>query len=209
MKKLIFYTCLLISVLATPGVSCFATEFKLVKRQGAISLYERWVKYHGNTVRELKADFTAATTGMGEVVALLKNQSLGRQWNVNAKNYNVAHTGDDQVWLTYIHYKMPWPMSDQDCCLRYSYKNEPAASTVNTIYFASTLHNKFPVTKSITRLTGTRGKWVVEKKRENLSKITYQVITDKNASVPRWISDPVVYDHLFNTLSQFKTLLES
>lgn len=185
-----------------------ASDFKLVKREKSISVYERWVDYHGHSVRELKVDFIARKGEAAKVIALLKDPSKGSTWNANAKSFRIALTGNETLWYNYVRYDIPWPLSDQDCSLKYYYnKNELQRSTC-TIYFESAASSPFPVVKEVTRLTGTKGKWTIEKNPDGSLKISYQIITDKSSSVPRWLSDPIIHDNVISTMSSFRRLLE-
>lgn len=207
MRTVLKTSMVLIGILLFAGF-CAAGDFELVKADRNISLYERWVKHNGNTVRELKADFFVKAASAQDVVALLKNPAKGPRWNTNAKSYKIAYTTNDAVWLTYVRYKIPWPMDDQDCSLKYSFNKRDLNNPVCNIYFEGILTEKFPVVKNVTRITGTRGKWVVEKVNNGSLKITYQIVTDKSASVPRWVSDPIIHDNLFKTITEFRKLLE-
>ncbi len=185
------------------------SDFKMIKQQNSISLYERWIKHNGNEVRELKAEFEIRSTSIQSILSLLKNGSRGTEWNNNSKTYQVSLTKEEHVWITYICYGIPWPMDDQDCCLRYSY--EPAALTASSfaISFESTNYPAFPVKKDVTRITGTKGKWSIENTGNGNFKIAYQVATDKSSSIPRWISDPLVYNNLLKTIASFRSILEN
>ncbi|WP_114791719.1 hypothetical protein U0035_17635 [Niabella yanshanensis] len=207
MKTVFQYNTLLVLALLFTHF-CSAGDFELIKAERNIALYERWVKHNGHTVRELKADFTVKAASAQDVVALLKNPAKGPRWNTNARNYKIAYTSNDAVWLTYVRYKIPWPMDDQDCSLKYSFNTSDLNSQVCNIYFEGIYTEKFPVVKNVTRITGTRGKWVVEKAKNGSLKITYQIVTDKSASVPRWVSDPIIHDNLFKTITEFRKLLE-
>jgi len=207
MKRILLHCTFLVLVLPLVQL-CRAGDFELVKAERNVALYERWIKHNGNTVRELKASFTAKAASAEAVVALLKNPAKGPKWNTNAKNYKIAYTSNDAVWLTYVRYKIPWPLDDQDCSLKYSFNKADLNNPVCNIYFEGITTDKFPVVKNVTRITGTKGKWMVEKVKEGNLKITYQIVTDKSASVPRWVSDPIIHDNLFKTITEFRKLLE-
>jgi hypothetical protein len=99
-------------------------------------------------------------------------------------------------------------MDDQDCSLKYSFNKSDLNSPVCNIYFEGFNTEKFPVEKNVTRITGTKGKWMVEKAKQGNLRITYQIVTDKSVSVPRWVSDPIIHDNLFKTIIEFRKLLE-
>ena len=206
MKKIYL---LLLLFLATGLVNASAPDdFKLIKVSNGIALYERWVMHNGNKVRELKLSFEVAGAGAADVVALLKDAGKGNSWNVKSSQYEITQTRDANVWLNYIRYSLPWPMEDQDCSLKYSYSKAGTFPGSGTIYFESIRHQVYPQFKNVTRLEGTAGKWVVDQLEHNQSRITYQILTNKSVSVPRWVSDPIVYDNILTTMARFKSLLQ-
>ncbi|GAB3421696.1 SRPBCC family protein [Niabella aquatica] len=187
---------------------CNAADFKLVKNESNINLYERWVPHNGNTVRELKADFVVRTPSADAVIALLKDPDKGAKWNTHARTVKIAVTKNETVWYTYVRYKMPWPMNDQDCGLKYFFNKNDVSKAICPVYFEEAGVMQFPAIKNVNRITGTRGKWVLEKIKNGHLRVTYQIITDKSISVPRWIADPIIHDNLFTTMAAFRELLE-
>lgn len=185
-----------------------AADFKLIQSQQNIALYERWVQHNGNNVRELKAIFTVKTSGAANVIQLLKDAGKGNVWNPNASAYKIRAL-QNTSWLTYIRYKTPFPMDDQDCCLKYSYTDADINKPACSIYFESMASSNYPIKNDVTRITGIKGQWLIENKGNGTAKITYQIVSDKSASVPRWVSDPIIHNNLFTTISGFKKLLEA
>ncbi|WP_346238092.1 hypothetical protein ABDK00_003350 [Niabella insulamsoli] len=139
---------------------CRAGDFEWVKTEKEISVYERWVKHNGNTVRELKVEFTVLSASAGKVIALLKDPAKGPKWNTNAKKFRIVPTANEAVWLNYVRYDIPWPMNDQDCSLKFYYNRSELTQPVCHIYFEEIKTEKFPLVKDVTRITGTKGKWV-------------------------------------------------
>lgn len=185
-----------------------ADDFTLVKKQASIALYERWIQHNNNPVRELKVEFVTRTISLNRLLQLLQDESKGKQWNRNAIQYKVAHQGNAPSWLLYIRYNLPWPLSDQDCCLRYSM---PAANNnhiSSEIFFESSTDPRFTEKAQVTRLTGVKGKWVLEPLNAQTCRVTYFIATNRSSSIPRWVSDPLVYNNLLQSMSSFKTLLE-
>lgn len=206
MKKILF---LWLLVLVGSFLNAAApADFKWVKTSNGIMLYERWVMHNGNKVRELKVCFDAPGAGLTDVVGLLKDAGKGSSWNVRSSQYKVTKTPDEHVWLNYIRYSLPWPMEDQDCSLKYFYNTTAATAGFHTIYFESIQHQVYPRFKNVTRLEGTSGKWTVEQQENRPSRITYQILTNKSGTVPRWVSDPIVYDNILTTMARFKSLLQ-
>ncbi|MFX1705403.1 START domain-containing protein [Chitinophaga sp. CC14] len=183
------------------------SEFKLVKQDNAIALYERWIPgAGGENVREIKAIFQVKCA-IPAVIGLFKDQARGREWNTNASDYRIATAPDPHHWITYIKYDIPWPVDDQDCCLLYRYQEMTGDAA--EVAFESITDHRFPLYNKTTRITGTRGKWIMAPLENGQLQITYMVTTDRSKKIPRWVSDPIIHDNLFRTMTKFKSLLEN
>src|SRR5665213_1118791 len=192
-----------------PAKDVMASDFKIVKKKGAITLYERWITGAKNeTVRELKAEFLVKSN-IEDVISLLKNQSVGIKWNKNASLYKIANSVNTNEWINYIKYAMPAMFDDQECCLLYK---APVSSSSNQnayiINFESAISSFFPANSDVKRITGVNGQWKLEMQANHFLKITYIISSDRSSNMPRFISDPIVHNSLFTTMESFKNLLE-
>jgi hypothetical protein len=196
--------CLLQTTVRAAGVN---DAFVLIRRQKDIALYERWIAgSNSSPVREIKAVFTV-NTGTGNIIALLKDPEKGAGWNKNALDFKIWAI-DHANWITYVCYHIPWPFNNQDMCLHYFIKPAAPQDRHIEITFESVADIHFPIRKDVTRTTGTQGRWLLETQSGGGVQVTYQVTTDKSAKIPRWVSDPLVHNHLFETMNAFKSLLE-
>lgn len=186
----------------TPG------GFKLVKHDKVISLYERWiVGGQGEKIRELKAVFTVKSD-VPSVLHLLKDQQKGPQWNSNVNDYKVFKSTNPDSWMAYIRYDIPWPLDDQDCLLNYRMVQDSGWRQPVEITFNSTLDNRFPISDDIDRVREVHGKWVMEDEGGGYLKITYLISSSHSKNLPRWITDRLIHDNLFSTMTAFKLMLE-
>ena len=189
---------------ALPGYGAHTdtAEFVLVKTVKGINLYERWLMIApGEPAREVKAVFTVDAE-MGEVASLIKDESLALQWNKNTKVYSV-NLVDYDVWICYIQYDLPWPVSNQDCVLQYAQHYQ--ADKIN-IHFNGTDHPLFPLRDGVDRIHEIKGKWVVTRSEGNI-KIEYYVTTTPSKTLPRWITDPIIRNNLIETMLAFRKIL--
>ena len=179
--------------------------FSLVKSAEGVMLYERWItRANQSAVREVKAVFTAVAHPH-QVIRLLKDGPRGKQWNSNALEYKVEHTTSPHAWSTYIRYDLPWPMDDQDGWLLYHCEMQQGLPMV--VHFSSAPPGQHPVYDNITRVHGTRGRWEIEPAGDAI-RVTYIVSTERSSTIPRWMSDPLVQQHLVKTMQKFKAQLE-
>ena len=167
----------LILLLLVVNSNAQAGDYKLVKKDGLISLYEKWIRaMNGEQAREIKAVFFVKATP-ADAIQLLKNQSKGKDWNAGADVYKVVASANTNSWVSYVRYDIPWPVGDQDCCLAYIMKE---STNVTEIFFESTSHTSFPIKSGVGRINGTKGKWLLEKNANGMMKITYTISTNKN-----------------------------
>lgn len=190
---------------AGPG-SAEEKNYKLVKVEGQVALYERWLEVEaGREAREMKAEFTVPV-GPEAVVALLRNEAKTPVWMRRAASCRIMLEGSGQSWLAYVRYNIPWPISDQDCLLRYEVKKNENRRLIN---FRSASDSKAPPMPKVKRMQGISGAWLLEPLPGNKTKITYTVMTTEKPSLPRWATDPVVQGNLLDTMNAFCTLLAS
>jgi len=207
MKSLLsFVSMILFLCSGTLAQTAYASDYKFIKKTGATSLYERWIKgLRGEEVRELKAVLIVEAS-VDKIEQLLKNPAAGTSWNTRASQYRIAATPQPHQWVNYIRYDMPAIMDDQDCCLLFTKKI--LADQVTELSFRSTLADVFPKTNGVKRITGVKGKWRLEPLSKEKTKITYTITSDKSGQIPRIISDPIIRDNLFSTMANFKSLVE-
>lgn len=202
-----------------PALACLLTlvawntmpnegEFKLVKQDKVLSLYERWIPGPGeDQIREVKAVFEVKAD-MEAAISLLTDQAKGQEWNANAKQYRVIINGARSNWITYTRYNIPWPFGDQDCCLSHQVYKTSGSLRSGTIQFESIAHTQFPVTSAVTRIQGTRGRWYFEELPGDRMRVSYTISTNRSKKVPRWVTDPIVRNSLFSSMTSFRTMLQ-
>ena len=178
-------------------------NFVLVKEEHGIALYERWYNVKPDQqAREIKATFRVKAEA-DDAAGLIKDESRGKQWNKKTAEYKVVPENEN-IWLAYILYDLPWPVSNQDCVLRYS--RDFAGDSV-VIKFKETDHPDFPVNKRVQRIPAISGKWVFNEDVSGIS-VEYYITTTPSSTLPSWITDPVIRSNLIETLQAFRSLLE-
>lgn len=178
-------------------------SFVLVKQNNGITLYERWYAINPHQqAREVKATFTV-NAGSEAAVALIKDESRGRKWNRNTEEYRVLPSADN-MWFSYIQYDLPWPVSNQDCVLRY---DQNYSGDSMEIVFRNTQHPAFPIQKRIQRIPEISGKWIFRETARGMD-VEYYITTTPSATLPTWITDPIIRNNLIETLQHFKRILE-
>lgn len=190
---------IMIQLLSAPLLH--AADFRLVKQSSDIFLYERWIGGGDEAVRELKAVFLVRADAPA-IIRLLRDPQRGPRWNPSAREYKVVPAPEPDHWYNYIRYAIPWPFEDQDCCLSF-HIHSPLE-----VQFESAQHPDYPPGEGRTRLTGVKGRWIMEPRHSGMVQVQYFITTHRNRKLPRWASDPIVHNNLVKTMTQFKQLAE-
>jgi len=97
-------------------------EFTLVKKEGAVCLYERWMTYPLSDPpvksREVKGVFyynNTVTAGL----RLVRDDKRAQLWQSSIAEFKVFPSRDTLTWHEYSYHDIPWPMSDQDHFMEY------------------------------------------------------------------------------------------
>ena len=182
-----------------------SSGFLLVKKTKGIELYEKWYEITNQEVaREVKVVYTINAT-IESAAALIESESLATQWNKSSSMYKIIPT-DENSWISYIQYDLPWPMTNQDCVLQYSVSNVTDNHII--IDFKSVEHEIFPTSNNVIRIADVKGKWVF--RETNIGTLVeYSITTMPSPTLPRWVTDPLVRNNLIDTMDEFRTILET
>jgi len=187
----------------------FPEGFALVKRDGDIAIYERWIIFPDSDppqeAREVKGEFTAQSS-IYKVLALIKDKTKIKIWQKHVSEFRVYPQPDTTFWLEYSYHDIPWPVSDQDHFLEYQlYERKPAEELF--LMFKS---RKDPVLapkqNGVTRMI-LSGSWRLQQVSPNQVKVTYRILS-MPIGIPRLFTDPVIRSNLMSTIQALKRLAE-
>jgi hypothetical protein len=205
MKELLLLALVFLPVFKSVGQTA---EFVLVKEEGNISIYERWIKFPKSDppieAREVKGEFVFNNTSAAGV-ALLQNEEKIQLWQHHVSEFKVYPQTDTSYWYEYSYHDIPWPVSDQDHYLIYEF----VESKKNTIFvtFESRADNvKAPVRKGVTRMT-LSGSWTFEQITPKQCKATYRILS-KPMNIPKFLTDPIIRNNMMTTIQRFIAIME-
>lgn len=182
--------------------------FVLVKRDGKIAVYERWLNFPSSNppvkVRELKAVFVFNNTCYAGL-RLLRDETKIFQWQSHVSEFKIHLQRDTTTWLEYSYHDIPWPVNDQDHFMEYKVRAQAKATIVIT--FKSKDDERLaPVRKGVTRMQ-LAGSWTLEQINPTQVKVTYR-ITSKPIGIPKVFTDPIIHNNIVTTLQEFIRLVE-
>ncbi|HMI66596.1 MAG TPA: hypothetical protein VK517_11190 [Cyclobacteriaceae bacterium] len=207
--SLLFLLVFLVVISDSIAQDKFPEGFALVKRDGDIAIYERWIIFPDSDppqeAREVKGEFTAQSS-IYKVLALIKDKTKIKIWQKHVSEFRVYPQPDTTFWLEYSYHDIPWPVSDQDHFLEYQlYERKPAEELF--LMFKS---RKDPVLapkqNGVTRMI-LSGSWRLQQVSPNQVKVTYRILS-MPIGIPRLFTDPVIRSNLMSTIQALKRLAE-
>jgi hypothetical protein len=211
MNHIHFFTLLSIGTLCPAGAAWAqdTDDFVLVKKEGAISLYERWLTYPSSDPpiksREVKGVFYYNNT-VAEGLRLLRDEKRASSWKSNVSEFKIYPSRDTAIWHEYSYHDIPWPVSDQDHFMEYKVAGHKG-SRLLTISFESKVNNTIaPVREGVNRIH-LSGSWTMEQISPGKVKVTYKVLS-KPVGIPKAFADPFIRSNFITTFQDFVALME-
>jgi len=184
-------------------------QFELVKKDGVISIYERWIIFPNSDppieAREVKGEFLI-NSSIYEILHLIKDELKIKIWQSHVTKFKVYPQSDSSVWQEYSYHDIPWPVSDQDHFLEYQLA-EVKPRQEFFITFQSLVNSEVaPKQKGVTRMT-LSGSWRLEQLSEQQVKVTYRILS-MPIGIPRIFTDPIIRSNLMSTIKALTQLAE-
>lgn len=182
--------------------------FLLVKKEGPIAIYERWLTYPASnppiSAREVKGEFFY-NSSVYSSLQLLQNESLIKRWQDHVSEYKIYPQRDTSTWFEYSYHDIPWPVSDQDHFMEYKVSSDKAGHF--HISFNSKVDDRLaPVRKGVTRME-LSGSWTFQQVSPDRVKATYRIFS-KPIGIPRVFTDPIIRSNIMTTIEEYIALLE-
>lgn len=183
--------------------------FVLVKKEGAIAIYERWLTFPSSNppvkAREVKGEFFFNNT-IYAGLHLLKNEKKIQKWQSHVSEYKIYPYKDTTTWMEYSYHDIPWPVSDQDHFMEYRVTSPKAGRILNVAFQSKVNTTLAPVRKGVTRMQ-LAGSWTMEQISPGRVKVTYRILS-KPIGIPKVFTDPIIRSNIITTIEQYIALLE-
>lgn len=209
MNHIHFFTLLSVGTLCTAASawSQGKEEFVLVKKEGSISLYERWLTFPASDppikAREVKGVFYYNNT-VAEGLRLLRDEKRTQLWKSNISEFRIYPSRDSSIWHEYSYHDIPWPVSDQDHFMEYKIGRN---GQLLSISFESKVNNTLAPLRDGVNRVHLSGSWTMEQISPGKVKVTYTVLS-KPGGIPKAVADPFIRSNIITSFQDFIALME-
>jgi hypothetical protein len=181
--------------------------YTLVRTEKNIALSIRDIQLPANySVRQLRAEFVVAGNA-ATMLHVLRDEKFALQWMKGVKEFVVISRNNENEWFAYVQYKIPWPLRNQDCVIRYQCKSVENGD--GFVLNLNSIADYLPERSGIERITHMSSRWAISQCNDNMCMVEYTVYSEQNPRYPRWAIDPVIQNNLISTLSSLRELAEN
>ncbi|WP_235298864.1 SRPBCC family protein [Portibacter marinus] len=200
-KSFILSIVFLITATIIPGEESSAQEWKLVKEENGIKLYNRHIE--GFEFKEVKA-ILHLNADLKKASTFLMNPKNIEKW-MSGCSMSVEKKSGSNVKDYYAIFDAPWPISDRDDYGRIELRH--LSDKRLHIDFRS-IPDGTPKVSSMVRVPYSRGKLIIDIDANGKKVLTYQFLVDRGGSLPDYLREYLENTSPVNTVEKLKYTLE-
>lgn len=181
------------------------SNWELRKQNDDVFIYQRWVEAEpGRKARELYAEIQVKSTP-DQLAQIIRNEDYGTEWLSMADEYKVLRENSDLEWYAYSKFNF-LPALQFDLVTRNEMKFNPAKNSV--VIAISGQPGYLPEDEKYRRLSHFEGRWEFVSTSGTHSRIRYYMFSKTKPFLPRWVTDPFVFNEMENCVSNVKKIAE-
>ena len=209
---------MILILLAGFGFSAMASEpvtsepkttestFTLVKSKNNIDIYSRWIPVtEKRSARQIQVKFSIDAP-IDEALSIILNDNEFTTWMKGTCESRRVQTADQNHWVSYVRFSIPWPLNDQDCIIKY------ALNKHNSTYYEVSIDGDpeylNPI-DGVNRISHMTGSWKLVQTGPNRTLIEYTIFSNQPSSFPKWITDPIIQNNMVHTMTAFREKVEN
>jgi len=182
-----------------------SSSWELRKHDDDVFIYQRWVEAEpGRKARELYAEIQVKSNPE-QLAQIIRNEKYGTEWLSMADEYKVLKKNSDLEWFAYSKFDF-LPALRFDLVARNQMITNSADHSI--VIGISGQPNYLPEDEKYRRLSHFEGKWEFVSTDGTHSRIRYYMFSKTKPFLPRWITDPFVFNEMGNCVSNVKKIAE-
>lgn len=194
---------LLVALLLLPGLSMAQRDWELRKDEKGIKVFTKDVAGYGLKAGKAVTIFDAP---LESCISVLKDVPRLKELFPNCSQAEPISVMGDTVQRHYLRFKAPWPVTDRDCAIQYSYRYDAKTRSVKVV--ATGLPDIYPRQESAIRLTKGYGIWVFTSLADGRTRLDYEFQSDPEGSIPSWLANSTVVDTPMGMLTNFHRMVK-
>ena len=181
------------------------SNWDLCKKKENVSIFQRWVEAEpGRDAREIYVE-TVVSAKPEKLTQIILDENYGKQWLAMADEYKVITRPSPDEWYAYSRFNFT-PLLKFDLITF----NQLSADQENHSYTIgiSGKPDYWPEKKNFRRLSHFSGKWEFIPADDGQTCVRYYLFSKTKPFLPRWITDPFVFNELESCINNVKLIAE-
>ena len=187
-----------------PGLAWAEAEWELKKDDDGIQVLTRAVD--GSRFKAVRATMTV-TTDLSALVALVRDTDACAEWAHLCKSAAEHEVVSETELYVYTHNDLPWPVSDRDALAHVIWAKDPATGAV-TMRARAVGESDLGKRRGIVRLTDALTSWTFRPVEGGIRVIS-DAHVDPGGPLPAWITNLLLVDAPFQTMTRMRALADS
>lgn len=174
-------------------------DWELQKEKNGIKVYTQ--SRAGSDMKAFKS-ITEIDTEIENLVAVCKDVAAFPEWQDATKVAKILEAKGEIAHVHYLEFAAPWPVCNRDNITQFTYQFNPSDQSVRVQI--TTLPDYLPEKEGIVRIRQSSGYYLFEPLSNGKIQVTHSAHADPAGSIPAWVSNSVVVDTPFKTLTNLK-----
>lgn len=174
-------------------------DWQLQKEKNGIKVYTQEVA--GSSLKAFKS-VTEIETSVASLVAVCKDVASFPEWQESTIVAKILKTKDETEHIHYLEFAAPWPVSNRDNITQFTYQFNPKDGSVRVKI--QTLPDYLPEKEGVVRIKESSGYYLFTPLSNGKVQVTHSAHADPAGNIPTWLSNSVMVDTPFKTLTNLK-----
>jgi hypothetical protein len=180
-----------------------SNPWELEKDNHGIKVYVR--AHEGSDFDEFKATITIQECSLNDALKVLLDIDNYEAWFPDCVNPKVLEQINEYHDIHYIETTTPWPVENRWGVYEQTTTFSNNDTKAEVVFIAQ---STYPIeVDDMVRITNARGKWILEEVNSSLT-IIYQFKGNPGGEIPAWLANAFVVSHPYETLTNFKKLMD-
>ena len=183
--------------------SVAAQSWDFIKEKDGIKIYTR--KEDGKSLKSFRG-VTDINAPAEKIFALMEDVNNTDWWDKNLTQIKVLLYEKNKRAQYYFVYDLPWPVTDRDLCVDVTITIDPV--TGERKITAVSLNDVIPERNDMVRIKDYRQTWTIIPAGNEMTHVVLEGFVDPAGSIPDWISNTLIIDSPFRTISGVRERME-
>lgn len=204
--KLFSHLVLLASLLSATSIHAKEWQLEKIDEERNIQIFTRAGTGENSALKEFKG-VTQIESKLSAFIALLNNEQSACEWMHSCLEFNFISRPSERESYSYVINDAPWPVASRDMVIHSQTVQDQDSLTVKVKLTA--VSDKKARDEDYVRINLLRGEWQFKPLLNNQVEVTYQVLLDPAGSIPKMLSNAMIVDTPYNTLSALQDIINT